>query len=193
MAAVRSILTISIKQLTALVGCGKTVLCSSIIEKIRDVCKANKTSGLCYFYCSFEDSSQEDHFETLLRLFIYQLCRPDLVPTPLQGLYNECHEYPPSEPTNEELYTTLTDILKESHAESAETSDFSEGNSVRDPLKDAGLRNIYLIIDALDEIPFLQRWEVLEFLQKLATLRLPQLHMLVTSRNEPCIEMSPAS
>jgi hypothetical protein len=48
-------------------------------------------------------------------------------------------------------------------------------------------KNTYLVVDALDEIPIIEREEVLEFLQTLANLKLRRLHILVTSRTEPLI------
>jgi hypothetical protein len=51
-----------------------------------------------------------------------------------------------------------------------------------------GVKDTFLFIDALDDIPRSEREDVLQFLQELGSLRLAHLHVLVSSRNEPTIE-----
>jgi hypothetical protein len=162
----------------ATVGCGKTVLCSAIIKKTFGVCSTDKSSRICCFYSSFQDTSRQD-LSAILRAFIAQCSTVDSIPSPLQKLFSECHKvYPPNIPTNDDLSSTLITILNE---QTAKADDEPPTASRTEPKK------TFLFIDALDEIPLEQRWEVFEFLNQLANQKLPHVRILVTSRDEPSI------
>ncbi|KAK5634332.1 hypothetical protein RRF57_010046 [Xylaria bambusicola] len=51
-------------------------------------------------------------------------------------------------------------------------------------------KRIYLVIDALDEVPLQHSHDVLTFLQELATASLPHLNLLITSRYDSRIEVT---
>ena len=53
-------------------GCGKTVLCSTLIEDIREHCDASTNSVCGIFYFSFSDY-QKQSYESLLRSLVVQL------------------------------------------------------------------------------------------------------------------------
>ena len=125
-------------------------------------------------------------FEAILRLFLASICHQYRATARLQALYEECHKtFPSEEPSNEQLQTTLFATLKDNTPKSDKSSvDMTSiAASHHSPAKET-----YLFIDALDEIPLPERKNVLKFLQELSSLRLPHLHIMATSRNEPAIE-----
>lgn len=173
------------------------MLCASVIEKIRELREPSSGSSLCYFYCSFQDDSRQD-LRALLRLFAAQLCSATTIPYQLQALYRDCRrEYPPRSPHNEELIRCISSILQENTNSSERlSSNQNLDGSLRDnqeTTSEAASADTYLVVDALDEIPSIEREEILKFLQTLANLKLQQLHILVTSRTEPLIaeELAP--
>jgi hypothetical protein len=160
-------------------GCGKTVLCASIIDKMRGACDDANGDRLCYFYFSFQDDFRQD-LAAMLRLVLAQLCTPTSIPQPLQALYDRCHDvWPPRAPSTDDLQETLLSILRE--ADDLQASLGGNGANER-------YGNIYLILDALDEIPIKELDAVLELLQDLAQLGSPVVHVLVTSRVDSTIE-----
>ena len=124
----------------------------------------------------------------ILRLFLASICDQYQAFARLQALYAECHRtFPAEEPSNDQLQTaffaTLADIIPKAEDMSVDRASVKPAQALLSPGKET-----YLFIDALDEISLPERENVLEFLQELSSLRLPHLHILVTSRNEPAIE-----
>jgi hypothetical protein len=178
-------------QLNSIVGCGKTILCSSIIQKTLETATENEGSRVCFFYCSFQDHSRQG-LGAILRSFIAQFCAADYIPAPLQNLYMECQKtYPPKIPTNNQLSATLISIFEGLRYSEGSSSDSNGKTSSPlstinpDPSK---AKKAFLFIDALDEIPEDQREEVFEFLNSLAGKRLTHVRVLLTSRDEPSIK-----
>ena len=124
----------------------------------------------------------------ILRLFLASICDQYKATAQLRALYAECHRtFPAEEPSNDQLQTTLFAILEDSITKSDKlAADRTSATASHVPYS-TGMET-YLFIDALDEIPLPERECVLEFLQELSSLRLPHLHVLATSRNEPAIE-----
>ena len=149
----------------ALVGCGKTVLFSSAVEEIRERSRFETQQRFGYFYCSSRDASGQD-LEVLLRLLIVQLCPPCQVPEPLNSLYQICKDvYPPKVPTFSELKACLQNVVRV-HAQKT---------------------NVYLMIDALDEVPWERRDDMFDILEAIADQDLFGIHLLVTSRDRAYI------
>jgi hypothetical protein len=127
----------------------------------------------------------------LLRLFAAQLCSPTTIPQQLQTLYEECRrEYPPRTPRNEELIVCIVSILEGNetlHSQKSGQSPSDYAEQISGSTNSINAKNTYLVVDALDEMPIIEREEVLRFLQTLANLKLRKLHILVTSRTEPLI------
>ncbi|KAF8469399.1 hypothetical protein DFH94DRAFT_656891, partial [Russula ochroleuca] len=145
-------------------GSGKSVLCSGIIEDIMARCEAESAIA-AYFYCDFRDEYKQN-CRNLIVSIISQLCAQS----------NRC-----------------CDILSRIYLE--------HGKGVRKP-SDETLTNclakmvslpaqgpIYIIVDGLDECPNnlgmpTPREEVLDLVEDIVSLRVPNLHICVTSRPE---------
>ncbi|KAF8495948.1 hypothetical protein F5888DRAFT_512217 [Russula emetica] len=145
-------------------GSGKTILCSSIIQDMKVMCDAGQAS-MAYFYFDFRDIDKQ-HWRHLITSLLTQLSshsgpRCDI----LSRLYSK-HDDGTQQPSDDSLTRCLKEMLT---------------------LPDQ--RPIYLIIDALDEcsntsgIPS-HRNRVLRLMKELVDLRLPDLHICVTSRPE---------
>jgi len=136
---------------------------SGIIEGI----KAQKTGPAClaYFYCDFRDKDKQSRRNLVFSILWQLAAQSDLCCDFLSHLYSE-HDDGKRKPSD----GTLTRCLKEMLL-----------------LPTPG--SIYLIIDALDECPNSSgmptpREEVLDLVQDLVDLHLPNLHLSVTSRPE---------
>jgi hypothetical protein len=146
----------------------KSSISSGIIQEVkglRDMGLAHMT----YFYCDFRDP-QKRQVSGLLASLVAQLsAKSDACYNILLGLYSEC-DAGSRQPSDNELTDCLEDMFN------------LEG---RPP--------IYIIIDGLDECPddsgvASSRERVLEQLEKLVALQLPNLRICVTSRPEPDIQ-----
>ena len=124
----------------------------------------------------------------ILRLFLANICNQYQAFARVQALYEKCHRtFPAEEPSNDQLQTAFCDTLADVMSKSEDTLvDRASVKTPQAPLLPR--RETYLFIDALDEIPLPEREFFLKFLQELSSLRLPHLHILATSRNEPAIE-----
>ena len=136
---------------------------SSIVEDIAALCKAGQAS-MCYFYFDFRDIRKQ-HWHDLVRSLLTQLSnRSGPCCDSLSRLYEE-HEVGAQQPSDRSLEQNLKEMI-----------------TLHEP-------PIYLMIDALDEcsntsgIPS-SRERVLFLLKHLVELRLPNLHICVTSRPE---------
>ena len=155
-------------RLRTLVGCGKTVLFSTAVEETRKKCRIDQGARFGYFYCSSRDTSGQD-LEVLLRLLLVQLSPPSQISEPLQSLFNLCNDvYPPKTPTFSELKDCLKKVVKLYAAEI----------------------DVYLLIDALDEIPLESRDDVFDILDAVAEQQPLYLHLLVTSRDHADIRQA---
>ena len=120
---------------------------------------------MAYFYCDFRDEDKQNCRNLVLSI-ISQLCaQSNLCCATLSRIYL-AHDEGARKPSDE----TLTKCLAE---------------MVSLPIQDT----IYLIFDALDECPNnsglpTPREEVLDLVKKLVDLRVPKLHICVTSRPE---------
>ena len=141
------------------------------MEKTREACRGDVSKLSCFFYCTSRDPSGQD-ITVLLRLLLIQLCRPPTISHPLQSLYDICNEvYPPKVPTTRKLVNTFQEILKSSLTGKADSQ-----------------RHTYILIDGLDEVPWADREVFLQLLTDLTALNLRNIHLLVTSRNQPDIQ-----
>jgi hypothetical protein len=139
---------------------------STIIEAVKDVCFAGTTHKLTYFYFDFQDT-QKQHVAILLRSLIRQLCASETtLPEEVQTMYARYRGIG-YEPTIEELTSALFAVI------------------------DHLGKEVYLILDALDEFPEnsknSRRKELLEQIKRMAERNFENLHILATSRNEPDI------
>jgi hypothetical protein len=137
---------------------------STIIQDMKEICDAGQAS-MAYFYFDFRDINKQ-HWRDLITSLLTQLSsrsgpRCDI----LSRLYSK-HDDGAQQPSDETLQRCLKEMLT---------------------LPDK--RPIYLIIDALDECSNISgipsdRNRVLQFVEDLVDLHLPNLHIFVTSRPE---------
>lgn len=137
-----------------------------MIKKGEDYCLGHTGRKECFFLFSSQDANRRS-LEPLQRSLISQLCTPTSVIEQLQLLYSECHKtYPPRKPSKSELTNVLTKTLQSLE------------------------EDVFVFVDALDEVLFDDRPDVTSFLEALQGLGAARLHLFVTSRNEPDIEQA---
>ena len=76
----------SLLRLTGAFGSGKTVLCSAVIEKLRNGCANSDTTAVAFYYCCKEDDSEESILWTLIAQLLRQ---SNFVPESLQDAYTQ--------------------------------------------------------------------------------------------------------
>ncbi|KAF8490662.1 hypothetical protein F5888DRAFT_1098085 [Russula emetica] len=146
-------------------GSGKSVLCSSIIQDITALRDAGRAS-MAYFYFDFRDVDKQKLHDLLPSLLIQLSARSDHCCDILSQLYS-AHDRGVQKPSDRAMIGCLKEMLS---------------LEAQPP--------IYIILDALDECPVTStvppspRDEVLEFVEDLVALHLPNLHICVTSRPE---------
>ena len=141
---------------------------SAIIQKITALYEAGLAS-MAYFYFDFRDINKRSGHNLLPSLLVQLSARSDTFCDILSRLY-EAHDDGARQPSDSALMDCLMDMLT---------------------LPDQG--PIYLILDALDECPNTSgvppiREQVLDLVKDLVGLRLPSLHICVTSRLEVDIQ-----
>ncbi|OGM50248.1 hypothetical protein ABOM_001042 [Aspergillus bombycis] len=138
-------------------GCGKSILCSTII---RDIAEDHR-NGLSYWYFQFS-RNETQNVKNMTRSIIRQLAPEDL-PRSLVSLWKE-YDRQNRDPDQEEFLTVLDDVIN-SHT------------------KD----HLFLIFDALDECPDNEVHErnlLFQVLKGLIDKHGKKLHLLATSRFE---------
>jgi hypothetical protein len=150
--------------LHGLVGCGKTVLSSTIIEHLKEEPHSLHTN-LLYFFFDFNDKDKQSH-EEMIRTFVQQMYSQDeRSRQPLDQLFEQC-AVRGEQPTITSLEDTFATML----AQAADTE---------------------VVVDALDES--CQQRETIEWFQRVSTINKVAPHKLkiiVTSRREYGIESS---
>jgi hypothetical protein len=160
-------------------GCGKTVLFSSIVNFIyntqQSLALANSSA---FFYCLYRKGAQHD-LSLILRTLIAQFCPQDHIPSPLQKLFERHRKkFPPGLASDDELKETLLAILRNSGSDSRAIPKSADWQDTR-------AKDKFILIDALDELPLgSSRDHIIGYLNELASMHLPNLHILATSRNE---------
>ena len=143
---------------------------SSIIQDIKSVCDEG-SAGVAFFFFDFKDKGKQDA-RALLCSFLVQLSYQSPSFCDILFGYHSSHQSGSQQPSDRTLIQCLEKMLKAS-----------------------GPVPIYLIIDALDECPNTAklpppREKVLELVEKLTKLDLPNLRLCVTSRPEIDIRVS---
>ncbi|KAJ6088094.1 hypothetical protein N7499_004276 [Penicillium canescens] len=157
----------SLLWLPGISGCGKSVLCSTIIQDIQEDCSLDPSKLLGYWYFQFSVDATKST-DTLARSLIRQLSRSPLLPA-VTKIWED-HHLRGSQPGSNAVFAVLYDLL------SNVTGD------------------VYLVFDALDECPddeeCKERGPVLDLLDGLLGRQSKQvrIHILVTSRPEQDIK-----
>ena len=139
---------------------------SAVIEDIRNLQKSGLAS-LAFFYCDFRDDQKKDRREILSSLLVQLGEQSDAYSAILSKFY-EAHRRG----------------SQQSYASDSELAD-----CLKDILKLPGQATVHIVIDALDECPVTTglpspREKVLELVEELVKLHLPNLRICVTSRPE---------
>ena len=141
-------------------GCGKTILSSTIISELLRACHLRSEVSVAYFYFDFNELEKQKS-DVMIRSLITQLSeQPTKELKELKLLFSFCNNGQ-RQPDTKSLLTVLKGILK-------------------------GFNKAYVVLDALDEC--LDRQQLLESVEEIQRWRLPQLHMLLTSRQLPDIQ-----
>lgn len=144
-------------------GCGKSILLSTAIQHTWRHVQPQSECAIAYFFYTFRDESKQDA-SALLRAILLQLCHQ------VTGLEAEltrlAGNYPNGPPPTHVLEEYLQSAINRKE-------------------------HVYLLIDALDEIPQRSRGrDVLPTIQRIRDWGLPGLHLLVTSRDVVDIRQS---
>ena len=143
-------------------GCGKTVLCSTIIEDIASTRQNSSRHVLAYFYFIFNDSEKQT-CGGLVRSLVAQLFGQSLESSKtMETLFVECADGQRT-PTYNSLVQALRDLSQ-------------------------SFEQVYLVLDALDECVEIPA--VISLVQEIRGWHSPNLHILVTSRKEVILERS---
>ena len=142
---------------------------SAIIEDIEGVPAAGLTM-MAYYYFDFRDVKKQDRYG-LLSSLVFQLSAKS----------RSCHD-------------VLAKLYSNNAGGAAKPTSSALTKCLKDMLSLPGQVEIYLIIDALDECPNVSgtpsaREEVLELVEELVDLKLPNIRICVASRSEIDIRM----
>ena len=141
-------------------GCGKTVLCSTVVDDIASTCHVGGRKVLAYYYFDFNESKKQT-CEGLLRSLVTQIFGQSAGGSEtVEALFSDCGEGQ-REPTLKGLIQALRQLSE--------------------PLEET-----YFVFDALDECVEIPA--VISFLEEIHGWHNPNPHILITSRNEVAIE-----
>ncbi|GAD97888.1 ankyrin repeat protein [Paecilomyces variotii No. 5] len=143
-------------------GSGKTVLCSTIIDYVRSICKTKTESESVYVYYYFDfNDRQRQTLDCFVRSALAQLSRQvDTIPTEVKKLYDSATKQA-EEPTTQRLIDSLYELISR-------------------------FEKVFIILDALDECH-----EQDDMIDLMSTLREGDnwvTNLLITSRRERQIE-----
>lgn len=146
-------------------GCGKTILCSTIIENIQYYCGNVLDAKHAFFYCSFSDTQKQSHEGLVSSLAVQLLCTGQ----PLNLLQRAYDDRKSGKPPVDLLEEVLILCIQQ-------------------------YREVYIILDAYDELPDTEegREAVLAWLGEIVQIA-PNLKLFITSRQTPDIERNMAS
>ena len=143
-------------------GCGKTILCSTVVEHILHVCATTSDIAVLYFFFDFNDMEKQQH-ESMMRSLLSQLSMHFVrVPPVLETIYSSCMEGGRN-PNFEALKETFRKMA-------------------------TAFRATFIVVDALDECN--ERPELLADIEEMNGWEDANLRILVTSRREKEIEDS---
>lgn len=145
-------------------GCGKTILCSTVIEDIKAHCEHASNTGYAIYYFTFSDG-QKQSYRSLLCSLVGQLAWKEPAQSALRRIYDSTHRISPSAEVLEDVFSSAMRQYDD----------------------------VFILLDALDECPADDdiREDVLNCLHQL-TRDNPNLRLLCTSRTLLAIKDSMA-
>ncbi|CAG7938593.1 unnamed protein product [Penicillium salamii] len=155
----------NILWLPGIVGCGKSVLCSTVVQDIEEHCEAGSSRLMAYWFFQF-DRDETHSVEGLVRSFIRQLSRPPLSSSLTKAW--KTHDPQGSPPSWKSILDIFHDVLSHTPGE------------------------VFFILDAMDECPesssSSERTSLLKLLLEIHERYKDKVHILATSRREIDIE-----
>ncbi|RAQ79815.1 hypothetical protein COH21_006129 [Aspergillus flavus] len=151
----------SVLWLPGIVGCGKSVLCSTVVQDIEGLCKEDASKSLAYWYFQFSyDESQS--VDRMMRSVVRQLSRTPLAPS--------------------------VSKTWEEHSRKGSQSDRKTTMGMLDGVLSSLPGDVYIVFDALDQCPqkpnHRERESLLSLLVSIAERYKENIHTLATSRPE---------
>ncbi|KAF5877715.1 uncharacterized protein Bfra_002082 [Botrytis fragariae] len=145
-------------------GCGKTILCSTVVQDMTDYCANNSDCFIAYYYFSFNETEKQNANNLLRSILTQFLVKYDAALDDALAIYNDNQSTVPH-------LETLKAMLK---------AVFSMPGT------------FYLILDAVDECPRGyeegNRQVVCELLREVSSWAYKSLHIFMTSRKEADIK-----
>jgi hypothetical protein len=143
-------------------GCGKTILSSTVLQDVRQHCQDDPGKVTAYFFFDFNDAQKQDP-EKMVRSLLCQLSQQSIkIPASLDALFSSCE--------NGQRQASIHALMNALHSMIQE------------------LPQVFIVLDALDECT--QRGDLMEMLETMMGWKVPNLHLLMTSRKERDIESS---
>ncbi|KAF1999768.1 hypothetical protein P154DRAFT_523078 [Amniculicola lignicola CBS 123094] len=143
-------------------GCGKTILSSIVMQDVLQHCQGDPGKATAYFFFDFKDEQKQDP-EMMVRSLLCQLLQQSIkIPASLDALFSSC-DSGQRQPSIDALMDALQSMIQ-------------------------NFLQSYIAIDALDECA--HRVELMERFEIMVGWKLPNMHLLVTSRRERDIESS---
>ena len=136
-------------------GCGKTVLCSTIIEELRAL--SGENAHIVAFWYYHKNDKQRTSLNNLVRALISQIML-----------------------SSSAVASVVVDMWKSKEQQTPKTSDLVQ--ILQNILIENTNRDIYVVVDALDESEEAERDELLEMIRNLLSLDTLSIRILVTSR-----------
>ncbi|KAK4465324.1 hypothetical protein QBC42DRAFT_248642 [Cladorrhinum samala] len=146
-------------------GAGKTVISSTVIDRIHDMLQNETRQGLAYMYAEYKESDNQSTRQ-ILRCLLKDLGtrrrRTTLqLPVAIQQLYEKCQRLSKS-PSEEQILGTLQSVIKE-------------------------FERVFIVVDALDELPIPSQAGICDALYDLQ-IKTSRINLFATSRRNEEIE-----
>ena len=141
-------------------GCGKSIMCSAIIDELRGIRLEEPRIRLAYWYFSVNDAKRRS-LQGLVRALVTEFIPTSAAPPALVELW-ETNRRGREAPKTSDLIQTLGQMLGEISV-------------------DEGAPAFFVVIDALDECNEAERAEIIDMLQRITLEDNIETHMLVTS------------
>lgn len=139
---------------------------STVIDHVQERCKNDLFAVVVYWYFTFTDTKKQDIHSCLRSL--------------IAGIYRNRRDSPPA--------------VQAEYERSNFGQHLASVESLLQMLREvaAGLDNVYIVLDALDECPKLDdsRSNLLSYIREIVGCEIAQLHILTTSRRETDISES---
>ena len=142
-------------------GCGKSILCSAVIDELRALRSDQLNVRLAYWYFSVNDTNRRS-LQNLVRALLTQLCPSSAAPSVLLKLWDANREGREAPQVSESIQTLVQMLGEISMVE--------------------GRLTFFIVLDALDESNEAERADIIDLLRRIVSLD-NDIHLLITSRS----------